>query len=163
MHLPRVVHGLDPRRELAQGGAELGLFVRPLARFDVERRRAVELPAADRARVLRHARDGAPVLGPDVGEEVLPLDELHREKPGPLVLAELPQADEVRVLDAVERAELVLEAEERVGLHRPESLQCDALVPLAVDGLVDDAHSPRAQLAEDLEPRRTGERAHDAG
>src|SRR4051794_15195066 len=50
----------------------------------------------------------------DVGDEVLPFHELHGEKPLPGVFEKLTQADEVRVMDVLELAELVLEAKERV-------------------------------------------------
>ena len=85
-------------------------------------------------------------------EEVAPIDELHREEPLPLVFEQLAEAHEIHVLDVLERAELVLEAQERVGVELAQHLQGDAAPLLAVVGLVDDPRPPGAELAQDEEP-----------
>ena len=43
-------------------------------------------------------------------EEVDTVDPLHREEPAPLLLEQLPEPDQVRVPQVLQRAELVLEA-----------------------------------------------------
>ena len=74
---------------------------------------------------LRDPREATPwqprivavLLGaPHVVEKMDAADELHREEPLPVLFEELAQAGQVRVLDVRERAELVLEAEDGVGL-----------------------------------------------
>ena len=55
--------------------------------------------------------------GPHVGEEVDALDELHREEPLLALADELAEGDEVGVVQVLERAELVLEAEQGLALR----------------------------------------------
>jgi hypothetical protein len=79
-----------------------------------------------RARQLReHAAEPCFVeLGPwlglaertaDIGREVGALDEIHREEPVAMLLEQLVQGDEVRVLQVVERAKLALQPRDRLG------------------------------------------------
>jgi hypothetical protein len=46
----------------------------------------------------------------------------------------------------------VLQAVERGGLELAEGLQRDLAAPVAVEGQVDDTHSSRAEMPQDLEP-----------
>ncbi len=62
--------------------------------------------------------------------------------------------DEVIVLDVRESAKLLLEEVQRGGAEIQEGLDGDLLSPLAVEGLVNDAHATVAQAANDFVPRR---------
>ena len=90
------------------------------------------------------------------------LDELHGEKPLVAVGDELPERDEVAVVDVLQRAKLALEAQQglRAVPARAQALQGlegDARVALAVEGLEDHAHAPLAQRAQQLEAVRDGD------
>ncbi len=54
---------------------------------------------------------------PDVFEEVNAFDQLHGEKPFAALGEELPQADQVGVLQILESTELFLEAQKRIATH----------------------------------------------
>jgi hypothetical protein len=87
----------------------------------------------------------------DVAEEVLAKDELHREEdPVAIVRDELVQVHEVRVEDVREGPELLLESIEVARVEVHERLQGDALLPLAIEHLVDDAHAALPEAAQDL-------------
>ncbi len=84
-----------------------------------------------------------------VVEEVRSFDELHREKErAGLRLNELVKANEVAVVDVRDRAKLLLEEVDRVRIDAQQRLQGDGPMRVAVERLVDDAHSPRADSAQ---------------
>ncbi len=83
--------------------------------------------------------------------------QLHREEPLPVLFEQLAQAGQVGVLDVRQRAKLVLEAQDGVGLDGAQRLQRHARVALAIEGLVDDAHAPRADPTDDEEAIGPGE------
>ena len=89
----------------------------------------------------------------DVAEEVLALDELHREEDHiALVGYELVQVNEVRVKDVRERPKLLLESIEIVCVEVHQGLERDALLQLAVEYFVDDAHAALTEAAQHLVP-----------
>jgi hypothetical protein len=101
------VERVEPRGELGEGRAKPPLVERPGGQG---RRRA----GAARLRRVRGSGRRLPAdrIGAErahVLEEVDAADELHREEPLPVVLEELLEADHVRVLEPLERAELVLQ------------------------------------------------------
>ena len=57
----------------------------------------------------------------------------------------------MRMEDLAEAAKLLLEAVQPQGVEFPERFQCNALVALSIEGLVDDAHAAGADLANDRE------------
>ncbi len=61
------------------------------------------------------------------------------------------------MLNVLERAKLVLEAEDPLRVQVAERLQRDARVTLAVQRFVDDAHPAGTEPAEDLESGRAAE------
>ncbi len=97
-------------------------------------------------------RPGAGLLY--VGQEVGPVDQLHREK-DPVVVGdhELVQLDEVPMVNVGERSKLLLEEIESARARVEKGLQGDVLLPFAVERLVDDAHAAAADAAEDLVTR----------
>ena len=106
----------------------------------VEEGDGVDRPGVGRA--VGDARAGA-----DVGEEVGPVDQLHREEPAVAVGDQLPEADEVGVDHVGQDAELLLEPVEGRGVEVADRLQGDRLVALAVIRLVDDPHAADAHAA----------------
>jgi hypothetical protein len=89
---------------------------------------------------------------PHVLEEVAALDELHREEPALVVADQLAEGDQVRVGQALQHAELALEAGQRVRVGVGQRLQRDPLTALAIERLVHLAHATGAQAPLDLEP-----------
>jgi hypothetical protein len=73
------------------------------------------------------------------------------------MLEQLAQAHQVVVMQILQRAKLVLEADERVGRQPAQRLERHRRVALAVDDFVDHAHAAGADAAHDLEARRAGE------
>ena len=55
------------------------------------------------------------------------------------------------MMEILERAKLVRETEDGVGVHLLQRLQGDPLLPFAVERLVDDAHPAPADLPNELE------------
>jgi hypothetical protein len=115
--------------------------------------------ATPQPRLVVHGRFAAPAVA-YVGGQVDALYELHGEEPVPLLAGELSQADQVAVVQVLERVELALEPQQSLRGQRAEGLEGHALVALAVDGLVDHAHSAGADPTEHAETVRTGEVLH---
>ncbi len=142
----------QPARELTQGIAEPRNVAHPARdRFFVVPRRATAdaLPPVGHSRGVGGGRAIRHIPGSHVLEEVAPRHELHREEPAPLVEHELPELYEVRVARLLRRAELLLEAHERIAIERAHRLQRDMRLPLGVERLVDEPHPPFAQRADD--------------
>jgi hypothetical protein len=95
------------------------------------------------------------VVGRHVPDEVDAVDVLHREEPPLAPREELVELDEVRVHDVGERAELALEAIERVRVGAQQRLERHARVALGVEHLPDDAERPLAEATPEEEPRRS--------
>ena len=86
------------------------------------------------------------------GEEVGPVDELHREEDVvSLRDDELVEAHEVRVMNVGERPKLLLEPKEGRRGEAEQTLQGDDLTPLAIERFVDDAHAAFADPTYDVE------------
>jgi hypothetical protein len=83
-----------------------------------------------------------------VGEQIDASHQLHREKELPLVVDELTQADEIRMVDALERPEFILEANDLLRPEARQKLQRDRAVMLAVIRLENDAHAAGADGCE---------------
>ena len=114
---------------------------RPPEALDVEHpvvRRRLEGPLA------------AARAGPHVVEEVVALDELHRQVEAPGVLEELSEPDQKRVGELGEHPKLVLELVERVAGALVESLDGEALAGAAIPCFEDRAHPARPELAQEL-------------
>jgi hypothetical protein len=95
------------------------------------------------------------------GQEVLAAHQLHREEQPPLLLVELAERDQVRVLEILERAELVLEVRDRLRVDVAQRLERHLRAAIAVPRLVDVARRSAADAAHDPEPRRMeGGRIH---
>src|SRR5262249_29493612 len=72
---------------------------------------------------------------------------------------QLAERDQIWVADPADRAELLLELQDRVAVDVAQRLERDLLVALAVERLVDDAHRTHAELADQLEAVASGELA----
>ncbi len=107
---------------------------------------------------LVEARTSPRAAAAHVLDEVGSVDSLHREEPLPVLLDELAELHEIRVMEVLHGPKLTLEGEQRVRAVRPERLERDDRPLLAVVGLVDDAHPPFAESAAELEPARTAEK-----
>jgi hypothetical protein len=153
MHLARVMQSVQSRDELAQRVPQLRRVLLGQGRA---RRSGSEEPAGVQSRGRRGGWARLPI-GADVREEVPPLDELHREEPLVLHGEELVEHGQVRVADVDQVAELFLEAQQRPGLDLGQGLQGHQDLALLVEGLVNDAHSPRADPAQDRETSSAGE------
>ncbi len=107
-------------------------------------------------RLVRHA---AARLVPDPAPEVDgSLEQLHGEAPGPAVLEELVERQQVRVRERGEGAELLLEEIERGRILPAHGLERHAVPALAVVDLVDRAHAAGAEQADDGEALGARER-----
>jgi hypothetical protein len=160
------VHGRPAhrrRRRPAGGGDVLGRRLRAAvdAVAGVDRHRH---PVGHRRRRGRRAGARDPRAGPrrrgalagarpgaDPRQERLAAHQLHGEEPGAAVLEQLAERDEVRVVEVLQRAELGLEPEQRVGGLDAQRLQRDRRLVLAVEGLVDHPHAPDPEAAHDRE------------
>ncbi len=87
------------------------------------------------------------------------LDQLHGQEAGAVLVLDREQRDDVRVVEAGDRARLVLEAGEAVGVggdvggkHLERHIATEPTVP----GAVHLAHSARAERADDLVVAETG-------
>src|SRR5262249_45755859 len=87
-----------------------------------------------------------------VGEEVVSLDELHREVQRIVGRDKLVQPNEVGMHDVCKAAELAFEAIDRLRLLAREDLHRDPRTELRVDGLVDGAECPRADPTLERQP-----------
>ena len=97
--------------------------------------------------------------------EALPLDELHGDPGVAVVLADLVDRDDVRVVEGRGGARLVLEAlEVLAALREPlgEQLDGDLAPEPGVAGAKDATHAAGAELAEDLESRDVVSGLHEA-
>ena len=89
----------------------------------------------------------------DEGLEAVPLDVFHREELDAFGFAQVVDAHHVLVGDAAREDELLLQAQDGVGVaFGAQGLEGDDLVELAIAGLVDAAHASFAQDAQDLVP-----------
>ena len=100
---------------------------------------------------LRIQELGPAAVGPDVPDEVVSLDQLHREEPAPPSLHKLAKAHQVRVIDVLQGAKFVLEVQERGAVELAHRLEGDVRLRLAVERLVDHAHPAFANAAKQLE------------
>ena len=153
--LARRVQRIEPGDELGQRVAELrlGELAPRLGMRDLDRLGTAEIERG----LDRHRRAQRPVLTVDVREDVDAVDQLHREEPLAAILDQPAEPAQVRVMHALEHPELVLEPKHGIARDRPERLQRDAPVVLAIDGLVHDAHPAGAEATQDREARGTVE------
>jgi hypothetical protein len=86
-----------------------------------------------------------------VVEKVDAIDDLHGEVPLAVVAKELAKADEVSVLQVLERSELAFEAQECFSRDFTKRLESHAGLGFEVHGLVDDTHPAFAEAANDPE------------
>ena len=173
MDLPGVVERREPERNLAKRIAQAPLVQprRAVARKD---RRA---PLGNERRSLERRPVGVGVVrfterqidGGGARREMLvsalsaqPLEQidacnqLHREERAARVSNELAEGNEVRMVNPLKGAELVLEARDSVEVVVPQRLQGDAHVALDVERLVHDPHPAFAYLTKKLESRWDG-------
>jgi hypothetical protein len=140
-----------------------GLIDQHVARLDVEVKQPGAMKRVDPAHQLRQRRPqlrhrgrrrGPLVpLGPaQPGDEVDALDALHREEPEIVVAAQLVERDKVRVRQIRHHAELRLEPEQPLGVEVRQRLQRHPRPVVAIDGVVDRTHPPRAQHARHVVP-----------
>ena len=90
-------------------------------------------------------------------EEVHSAHQLHGEKPAPALLDEVTELDQVRVLQPLERAKLLLDVEDGAGVEAAQGLQGDVRAVLAIEGLVDHPHAAGPEAPDDLEAGRPAE------
>src|SRR5262249_13538640 len=129
------------------------------SRGNASRRRQAQR-ARFRARAGRRGRGRAGPVGPglertDVGEKVDSIEQLHGEKPLALLLDQLAQSNQMRVLQIPKRAKLSLEPQDRVRVERPDRLERDPHPGLSIEGLVAYAHTAGTQLTENLKAPQT--------
>jgi hypothetical protein len=80
------------------------------------------------------------------------MDQIHGEKEATLAIREqLVQRDQARVRDVGQRAELPLEAVDRVRLEAVQHLERDQRARAAIESFVDGAHRAAADRAPQLE------------
>ncbi|HEY3351794.1 MAG TPA: hypothetical protein VGQ83_00975 [Polyangia bacterium] len=139
---------LVPRRPRRRRGRVPQGARRRGAQGVLARRRAAVLERRRRRFAGQPRRRGA---RPHMLDEAHPLDELHGEEPAAGVLAQLAEVHEVRVLEILQRAELVLEAEQVLAPQVAHRLERDPAPPLLVERLVHHAHPALAQAANDAE------------
>ena len=87
--------------------------------------------------------------GPRIGEEVDPLDQLHRDEPVASVRDQLIQAHQVGMGDVRQCSEFILEAIEFGRAGGPHRLQGHDPIPTAIVGPIDNSHPAMAQFPED--------------
>ena len=85
-----------------------------------------------------------------------PADPL-RVQPGIDEDVEVAQLHEVRVLQTLQRAKLLLDVEDGAGVEATQRLQRHVRAVLAIDRLVDDPHAARPEAPHDLEAGRPAE------
>ena len=157
MDAPGAVDGGDRRRELTRRRAQPRLVEAALLAPNGRRRRrgpprqSAASPPPRSAWSTDRRRTAA--VEPHPAVEVLPGDELHGEEPLAALAHELAEADQVRMLHVGERAELLLQAIERLAVSVGDGLDRDHRIRLVVVGLVHEAHAAAAELANDLKPR----------
>jgi hypothetical protein len=104
---------------------------------------AGRVQGADRERELArrgpNARGARRPRGARPGDEIDPLDQLHREEALPVVDDEVVELDEVRVRQVGKRAELALETVDALRLERVQRLQGDGAAAHPVVRPVDQA------------------------
>ena len=79
--------------------------------------------------------------GAHVTEEIHPLDQFHREEPVVSIRDQLVEGYEVRMSDVGKRAELLLETVQTGRIRIGQLFQRHCLLPRAVLGFENDAHS----------------------
>jgi hypothetical protein len=89
---------------------------------------------------------------PNPGDEVHPLDQLHREEPLVAGRDQLVQRGQVGMADVGQLAELALELVEGGGVAVAQGLERHGAGALAVVGLIHDAHPAGAEAPDELEP-----------
>ena len=93
-----------------------------------------------------------PMFAANVGEEVgCAFEQLHGEEPAVVFVEELVEREEVFVGELGERTELDFEAVDTGRVDVAQSLEGHAGLAFAIEGFVDDAHSSRAEAAQDGE------------
>jgi hypothetical protein len=93
----------------------------------------------------------------NVGEEVHPLDQLHRDEPGSPFTDELSELHEVRVPNLRELAELVLQPVEAIRAPVLQGLEGDWHSGVVIEGPVHDAHATASEHTIDPEAARAAE------
>jgi hypothetical protein len=156
VQLAQLVQGRDAGGELVQRRAQAGQVDRGARR---PRRGGgfVGPGGRGRRRAGQGVLEGARLARADPAEEVDAVDELHGDEPVVALADQLAQADQVHVVHVGERAELLLEAEQRVRLELAQHLEGHAAAVGVIDRLVDDAHAAGADPPEDLEALRAAE------
>jgi hypothetical protein len=95
---------------------------------------------------------------PEVGEQVVAVEQLHREEARIAVDDEIVERDQVGMREVGEAAELALELVDLLDVGVRDGLERDTLTALAVLRFIDHSHAPRADAADHLVSPR-GERA----
>ena len=151
VHLAGVVQRGEAEGELAEGAAHAGFVGRSGggAVAPEHRRGALGMGGLGAGERVGEGVDAAEAgeagATADPGEgssEPSCLYELHGEEALRPLGEELSQRYQVRVVDPLQRAELPLQTEERVGVRVADRLQRDPLVAVPVERLVDDPHPP---------------------
>ncbi len=157
VQLARRVEHLDPLDELHERSPQSLQVRRRLTeeRFRLRRRAGRRQRAPGLC--ARPAGVGRPIGRPGdrdaehVRQEVRSRHELHREEDGSLVRDdELEEVHQVRVVNVGESSKLLFESIERSRTETKERLQRNALPAIAIEGLVDRAHTARADETDDL-------------
>src|SRR5581483_4588190 len=157
MKLAGIVQSVDAAAQLKKRIAnpvviERGLFRAPaplrLERFAVEHRKGKH---------FRRLFDDA-AAGTNVVKKRGSLDELHREEPVGVVGDQLVKGDEIRMRDAGQGAELLLEAIQHVGIAPWQPLERNDGISLPVVGAIHDAETAGPQLSLDEEALRAEKR-----
>ena len=127
-----------------------------VGRLEVAVDHAVPMGILDRLGDLHQQRGGLAWRQRSVGDllrQALPLDEAHREIMLALVLADLEDRHDPRMIEVGRRLGLGMEAPD-VGLvgelAGQDHLECDGPVEAHLPGLEDDAHAAAGDLADDL-------------
>ena len=145
--------GLDPlgQAEVGDVGVAFGVD-QDVRRLQIAVENAAHVGVVDRLGRLGQERRRGPGIGLERGEllgEVAPLDQLHAEIALAVVLADLVDRDDPRVIEQGDGLGLVLEASQLgvVGQNSGlDHLERDGPVEADLPGLVDDAHAAAAQL-----------------
>jgi len=80
-------------------------------------------------------------FGRTYGRSSLPAMSSMVKKPLPVLLEQLTELDDVRVIDLGEGPELVLEAEQRIAAHLADRLERQPSLARVIDDLIHGAHA----------------------
>ncbi len=147
----RRVQGIEATSELRQGGAQAGLVEGEVGRSSELGGKRPPAPVNGDLRRRERRRPGGP--GQEPRQEVRPVHELHGEEPLASGLEQLAEAHQVRVMKLLQGPELPPEPDQRVHGERPQCLDRDVALLVAIERLVHDAHPAGAKLRQQLEPR----------